>query len=165
VTGPPAVGKTTLLRRVAAALGEQHLGGFTTDEVRARGQRVGFGITPHVGSARLMAHVDFGPPRVGRYGVDVASIDAVADETLALDASVDVYIVDEIGRMECLSLRFVARMRALLDSNHLVVASVARRGGGFIGEVKARPDVELWEISPRNRDSLVDQILKWLEQA
>jgi nucleoside-triphosphatase len=158
----PGVGKTTLLRRVAAALGERRLGGFTTEEVRERGQRVGFRIAPHRGAARLMAHVDFGPPRVGRYGVDVAAIDAVAEATLALDPAVPIYLVDEIGKMECLSARFVARMRALLDSDRPIVASVARRGAGFIEEVKGRADVELWEISPQNRDALVERILAWL---
>jgi nucleoside-triphosphatase len=160
----PGVGKTTLLRRLAAALGDRRLGGFTTEEVRERGRRVGFRIAPHGGRARLMAHVDFdGPPRVGRYGVDVVAVDAVAEETLAVEPGVSVYLVDEIGKMECLSARFVALMRALLGSDRRIVASVARRGGGFIEEVKARPDVELWEISPRNRDTMVGRILARLE--
>jgi len=166
LTGQPGVGKTTLLRRVAAALSKRRLGGFTTEEVRERGQRVGFRIAPHGGRARLMAHVNLeGPPRVGRYGVDIAAVDAVTEEALALDPAVSVYLVDEIGKMECLSPRFVSRMRALLDSDRPLVASVALRGGGFIEEAKARHDVALWEISQRNRDALVQSILAWLEKA
>jgi nucleoside-triphosphatase len=87
-----------------------------------------------------MAHVDLpGPPRVGRYGVDVAAIDAVVDEVLAPRAGVDLHLVDEIGKMECLSPRFVRAMRALLDSGAPVVATIALRGG-FIarGEGAAR---------------------------
>jgi nucleoside-triphosphatase len=95
--------------------------------------------------------------------VDVVAVDAVAEETLAVEPGVSVYLVDEIGKMECLSARFVALMRALLGSDRRIVASVARRGGGFIEEVKARPDVELWEISPRNRDTMVGRILARLE--
>jgi nucleoside-triphosphatase len=134
--------------------------------VREHAQRVGFRIAPHEGRGRLMAHVDFeGPLRVGRYGVDVAAIDAVAEQTLAVDPAVSVYLVDEIGKMECLSEGFVARMRALLDSDRCVVASVALRGAGSIEKVKGRPDVELWEISPQNRDALVERILAWLEAA
>jgi nucleoside-triphosphatase len=45
-------------------------------------------------------------------------------------------VVDEIGKMECLSERFVASMRRLLAGKVPVVATIARRGGGFIAEVK-----------------------------
>jgi len=110
-----------------------------------------------------MAHVNLpGRERVGRYGVDVAAIDAVAESALALDPAVDVYLVDEIGKMECFSPRFVASMRALLDSDKRVVATVARRGEGFIAEVKRRRDVELWEVQAQNRDALVNRIVGWI---
>jgi nucleoside-triphosphatase len=162
VTGVPGVGKTTLLRRVAEKA-ERRLGGFTTEEMRKRGQRVGFRIVPLGGSGRVMAHIDLGGrARVGRYGVDIAAIDAVAEATLALDPGVEVYLVDEIGKMECFSSRFVAAMRCLLDSDRLIVTSIARTGGGFIAEVKRRQDVDVWEVTARNRDALVDPILEWI---
>jgi nucleoside-triphosphatase len=164
LTGAPGVGKTTLVRRVVAALGERPLGGFTTEEVRERGRRVGFLVQPHRGPARLMAHVDLrARERVGRYGVDVAAIDAAAEEALALRPGVAVYLVDEIGKMEGLSPRFVAAMRALLDSHRRVVATLARRGADFAEEVKRRPDVELWEVTAGNRGALVERVLAWIE--
>ncbi len=164
VTGVPGVGKTTLLRRVTEQA-QQPLGGFTTEEIRTQGQRVGFRIVPVHGRGRVMAHVDFrSHARVGHYGVDVDAIDAVAASALALDPDVGVYVVDEIGKMECFSQRFVAAMRRLLDSDKRVVASIARKGTGFIAEVKRRPDVELWEVTVRNRDALADLILKWIAE-
>ncbi|HVO26881.1 MAG TPA: nucleoside-triphosphatase [Candidatus Margulisiibacteriota bacterium] len=75
VTGVPGVGKTTLLRSVAQQA-PQPLGGFTTDEIRTQGQRVGFRIVPLHGRGRIMAHVDRrSRTRVGHYGVDVAAIE------------------------------------------------------------------------------------------
>ncbi len=162
VTGVPGVGKTTLLRRVAAKA-PQHLGGFTTEEIRTRGERLGFRILPLDGPGRVMAHVDSrSRTRVGRYGVDVGAIDAVAETALALDPAVEAYLVDEIGKMECFSQRFVAAIRCLLDSDKCVVASIARQGTGLIAEVKHRADVELWEVTVRNRDALVVPILQWI---
>ena len=71
VTGAPGVGKTTLVRRVAARLEGLRVAGFTTEEIRERGRRLGFRIVPFEGRERIMAHVDFpGPARVGRYGVE-----------------------------------------------------------------------------------------------
>jgi len=165
VTGVPGVGKTTLLRRVAAQA-QRKLGGFTTEEMRTQGQRVGFRIVPFDGPGRVMAHLDFrSRARVGRYGVDVDAIDAVAETALALDPNIDVYLVDEIGKMECFSARFVAAMRRLLDSDKRLVASIARKGTGFIAEVTRRHDVDLWEVTVANRDALVDPILKWIAAA
>jgi len=166
VTGVPGVGKTTLLLRVAsslAATGAIRCSGFTTEEIRAGGRREGFRIVPLSGPGRVMAHVDFRVPnRVGRYGVDVAAVDAVAAATLAPDLDVSLYLIDEIGKMECLSERFVRAARALFDARRRVVATVAHRGPGFIAEVKRRPDVEIREVTVQNRDSLVDPILAWI---
>ena len=63
--------------------------------------------------------------------------------------------------MECLSEGFVAAMRALLDSDRRVLATIARKGGGFIAEVKRRADVELWELTAANRDLLPEHVLAW----
>ncbi len=170
LTGAPGCGKTTLVRRVAAALGELRVAGFTTEEIRdGSGRRRGFRIVPLAAShdrPRVMAHVDLpGPARVGRYGVDVAAIDAVAEDALAPRADVDLHLVDEIGKMECLSPRFVTAMRTLLDAEMPVVATIALRGGGFIAEVKSRDDVEIREVRPANREALVEEVVAWIGRA
>ena len=61
--------------------------------------------------------------RVGRYGVDVDALDEIAERALALDDTADVYLVDEIGKMECFSGSFRSAMRMLLDSGRPVVAT------------------------------------------
>ncbi|MGH7857850.1 MAG: nucleoside-triphosphatase [Candidatus Binatia bacterium] len=164
LTGRPGAGKTTLLRRVADALRPRRIGGFTTEEIREGGVRRGFRLVPFGGEARVLARVDLaGPARVGRYGVDVAAIDAVSDSALAPDPAVELYLVDEIGKMECLSARFVAAMRRLLDGDRPVAATVGRSGGGFIAEVKRRPEAEVWEVTPGNRDALVARVIERLK--
>jgi nucleoside-triphosphatase len=172
LTGAPGVGKTTLMRRVAERLSSgsnqgppARLAGFITDEIREGERRVGFRIVPLRGPPRVLAHVDFGgSARVGRYGVAVSTVDEVAESALDPGLGVDAYLLDEIGKMECFSPRFVAAVQRLLGSGARVVATVAKRGGGLIEEVKARPDAELWEVTPRNREVLVDRVLRWLEE-
>ena len=165
ITGNPGSGKTTLIRRVADALAGRRLGGFYTEEIRVGGERRGFRLATFDGQERVMAHVEFGGPhRVGKYAVDVSVIDAVADSALAVRDEVDVYLVDEIGKMECMSSRFVAALRGLLDSAKPVVATIARRGGGFITEVKARKDAELWEVTRANRDGMPQEVLTWFRE-
>ena len=162
LTGRPGVGKTTVIRKVAAGLAGR-LGGFYTEEIRVDGERRGFSLTSFDGRQGVMAHVDFrGRDRVGRYGVDVAVIDELAASTLGLSRDASVYLVDEIGKMECLSPAFVKAMRALLDSPKKVVATIGARGGGFIAEVKSREDAETLVVTPGNRDELPDRVLAWL---
>lgn len=157
----PGVGKTTLIRKVAAALSRHRVGGFYTEEIREAGERRGFRLITLNHDQVVIAHAEFGHRyRVGKYGVDVAAIDRFADSTLGVRADIDVYLVDEIGRMECLSAVFVSRMRLLLDSGNTVIATVARRGGGLIEEVKHWPGSVLWEITPANRDTLATQVVE-----
>ncbi len=161
LTGVPGCGKTTLIRRLAYELEGLGPAGFFTEEIRLQGQRRGFRLTGLDGSKGLLAHVDFhGGPRVGRYGVDVARfVDFL--NALKLDQAATLLVfLDEIGRMECLSEHFTHLVRRLLDSPKTIVATVALKGGGFIAEVKQRPDVQLIEIDPRNRDRLVEDLVK-----
>ena len=164
LSGRPGVGKTTAVRRVAAALTGWRLAGFYTEEVRVGGERRGFRAVTFDGSEKIMAHLEVrGLHRVGKYGVDVSAIDELVDSTLNLEPAVDCYIVDEIGRMECLSQRFIGAMQELLNSRTLVVAAIAQRGGGLIAEAKQRKDTELWEVTRANRDELPERALAWLQ--
>jgi nucleoside-triphosphatase len=162
ITGAPGSGKSTAVRRVAERLGAS-ISGFYTEEMRTRGERRGFQLVAYDGTEAVTAHVDFPKTiRVSRYGVDVAAIDRAAEAALARRPGVEVYLVDEIGKMECFSERFVERMRVALDSGVPVIATVAQRGAGFIAKVKARRDCELWKLTRANRDAMPDEILDWL---
>ncbi len=162
LTGPPGIGKTTVVRRVADRLGPAGLRGFYTEEIRQAGERRGFRLVGFDGTARVIAHVDFPKRhRVGKYGVDVEALDGAA-ALLPSDPGAHVYLIDEIGKMECLSAKLVAAIRALLAGTVPVVATVGARGGGFIAEVKKRPDCDLWEVSHGNRGELATRVLAWL---
>lgn len=165
LTGAPGVGKTTVIRRAAERLGTLRPAGFYTAERRDRaGEREGFELIGFDGSRAILARVGLPGPRVGKYGVDVNAVDAAAARLLAPQIEADVYLVDEIGRMECLSPAFIAALRCLLDARRTVVATVARKGEGFITEVKRRADVRLIEVTRANRDALPDDVLTWLAE-
>ena len=163
--GRPGVGKTTVIRKVAEALPCERLGGFYTEEVRERGRRRGFRAVTLDGWRRSIANVGHpGPARVGRYGVDVAAIDALVERSLAAPVDAAVYLIDEVGKMECHSAAFVSAMRRLLGLPIPLVVTVAERGGGFIDEVRELPGAELWTVTPQNRDALPGRVLHWLEE-
>ena len=160
LTGPPGCGKTTAVRRVAQALGGLRLAGFYTQEVRERGQRIGFEIVGLGGQRRLLAHVDWHSQlRVGRYGVESARLEPIIQAELGQSpGKVDVYVLDEIGKMECLCPSFVEAVRGMLGGPAPVLATIALNGGGLIARVKARPDARLVTVDPANRDDLPVQL-------
>jgi nucleoside-triphosphatase len=163
ITGPPGIGKTTAVRRVAAALDDPGVRGFFTEEIRASGVRLGFRIETLDGHTATLAHVELrSMHRIGRYHVDLGALDRIVESTLSSDAATNLFLVDEIGKMECLSPRFVVAAKRLLDGPVPTVATVAQKGSGFMAQVKGRPDVETWEVTRANRDGVAPAIREWL---
>jgi nucleoside-triphosphatase len=164
LTGRPGVGKTTVIREVVRRLSGTSVAGFYTEEIREAGMRRGFRLVPFEGPPRIMAHVDLSTGhRVSRYGVDVEMLEAVSPTLLAPSSAADLFVIDEIGRMECSSPGFVSAVRQLLDAGWPTVATVGARGGGLIAEVKARSDTDLLQVTRSNRGSLPDAILTWID--
>ena len=159
VTGAPGSGKTTLVRTVVDLLAGVRAAGFYTEEVRGRAGRTGFRVVGLNGSAGRLATVGgHGGPRVGRYQVHVAEFEAVALPQLEIRPGLELLVIDEIGKMECLSPAFVAAARRALAAPVALLATVALAGGGLVAEAKRAPGVELLAASPENRDSLPAQL-------
>ena len=149
LTELPGCGKTTVLLRVIEQLEDMRLAGFYTEEIREHGRRLGFKAVGLGGGSGVLAHVDLRTGvQVGRYGVDLAAFDPLVGAELGKPfEEVDLYIIDEIGKMECYSPAFVAAAGRVLDGAAPVLATIGMKGGGFVREVKARPDVELFTVS------------------
>lgn len=164
LTGVPGIGKTTLIRAVAANVDNRRIRGFITDEIRIKRRRVGFRLETFDGQRTTLAHTNIrSPHRIGKYGVDIAALDRVVDAALSPDSQIDVYLIDEIGRMECFSRRFMDALTKLLDSDRVAVATIHRSAPGFIQQVRERSDAELWEVTRQNRDEMCGAILAWLD--
>jgi len=74
----------------------------------------------------------------------------------------ELFVVDEIGKMECLSGKFVAAVSRLFSSDRSVLATVAQKGGGLISQVKQMPGVKLFSLTRQNRDETIAEILQIL---
>jgi len=152
-----------VLERVLEQLGDLRLAGFLTLELREHGQRVGFEAVGLGGFRVIIAHVRFRSlVSVGHYGVEPDRLIPLINEELA--RTVDAYLIDEIGKMECHCPQFIQAVTRLLEGPVPLVASIAFRGGGFIAEVKKRPDVHIVEITQANREALPGQIAAWVKQ-
>lgn len=131
------------------------LAGFVTREVRRGGARTGFLVESFDGRSATLADVRFpGPPRVGRYGVDLEAFEAVALPALERVPAGGPVLVDELGKMELASDRFRQRFSLLLGRDLPVVATVHAYPHPFTDDLRTRPGVEVLPVSRANRDRL-----------
>lgn len=161
LTGSPGVGKTTLIRAVLEGLEEINCAGFYTEEKRQRGQRVGFRIVTVDGQEGTLASIGRKPPTVGRYSIHVEEFEKLALPQLDPEMTpADLYVIDEIGKMELLSQKFRNKLIDLLAHPSNLLATIAKKGKGFIEQIKGRNDIELTEVTRENRDRLSEEIAK-----
>ena len=161
ITGLPGVGKTTLVKKLSGELKLFHPVGFYTAEIRKGGQRLGFELISLDGKRGLLSHVEIKSPyRVGKYRVDVRGFEHFFESISFFDSLNRLILLDEIGKMECLSDRFKRFLKEALDSEKWVIATIALKGTELIEEVKQRKDVKIFEISERNRDHLPEEIIR-----
>ncbi len=164
VTGVPGIGKTTLIKKLSQELKHLHPVGFYTEEKREEGQRKGFELVSLDGKRGLLSHKDIQSPyRIGSYKVDIESFENFLDAIPFWNPLSRLIIMDEIGKMECLSQSFKKLLKKILNSEKLVIAAIALKGRNFIQEIKERQDARLFEVTKQNRDFLPLVILKAVE--
>ena len=156
LTGRAGCGKTTLIKRVVNNLAGP-AGGFYTEEVRHRGERVGFKMITLDGQEALFAHVDFETPQhVGKYGLDLSALETVGVAALreAMSAR-QLVVLDEIGPMELRSAMFRDVVNKIFEIGVPILATITARSFPFTDALRKRSDVSVIEVRPNNREQLV----------
>lgn len=131
--------------------------GFVTEEIREGGRRVGFSVASVSGARATLAHVDLpGPPRVGKYGVDLPAFERIALPELAGGGELEgvIVVIDELGKMELASKPFREAVARLFESQRPLVATVHVFAHAFTDRLKQAPEVELIRMTHGNRDQL-----------
>ena len=165
VSGLPGIGKTTLIRNLIEKIPLLQPRGFYTEEIRYGEQRKGFQAVSLGGEKLILAHVLLQSSyNIGKYKVDVKGFDEFLDTIDFLSDMKRPVIIDEIGKMECLSPKFIRIVNELLDSEIKVIATIAHTDGGIKGRIKKRDDVLLYKMNLDNRDTILGDILNNLHK-
>jgi len=164
LTGLPGCGKTTAVIKIISTLNADKVAGFYTQEIREQSTRKGFSWTRLDGATGILAHVNTKSPyKVSKYSIDVSGFEESVVPILDISYSdAELFIIDEIGRMECFSKKFVTAVRRLFVSDKSLLATVAQKGSGLISEVKSYPDTKLFNLTAQNRDKTITEILQIL---
>jgi len=163
VTGPPGVGKSTLISRVMLKLKSKGIiiGGCTTAEKRHEGVRVGFEVKDLTNgtTGELASTAAKLGPRVGKYRVNLADLASVGAKGLsdAADLS-ELVVIDEIGPMELVSPDFRRAVRKCIDSGKPILAVVHERlEDDLLAEFRSKAK-ELIELDTNNRDRATEEL-------
>jgi nucleoside-triphosphatase len=163
ITGGPGVGKPTRVRQAVAAVAGR-AGGFYPGEIRRGGVRQGFRLVTLNGTEATLAHISIpGPPRVSKYGVNLAALEGVG--VAAVDRAVavgDLVVIDEIGRMELFSAAFREAVSRAVEGGHRVLGTVMQAPHPFADAIKAHPRVRLLPLGRATYPQVYQEVVGWL---
>jgi len=139
-------------------------GGFYTEEIRSQGTRLGFSLVTLDGKRAVLSHVNFNKRyRVGKYGVDIDSLDRVGVSALQRAiGQCDLVVIDEIGKMELLSANFSATVRQIISSGKKVLGTIMLDSNPWADDIKRQPQVKVMELTRTNRRQVQDELQAWL---
>ena len=162
LTGVPGSGKTSIIKQIAA----EHRGqviGFYTEEIRVNAVREGFRLVTLDGQQAILASTDIKSPyRIAKYGVDLTVLENIGVPALLRDGAL--VIVDEIGKMEMLSLKFREAILQVIESGRPMLATVMLHPHTWADVIKNRPEAKLAMVNRQNHEPIIDEIHKWLKE-
>lgn len=166
ITGLPGSGKTQALRKVVEMLEEEEysVGGMITEPIIEKNRRVGFYVVNWKSKDKaVLAHTSVKSKfMVGKYGVDLNSLNTVGVEALKCACKdADVIVVDEVGKMEVESDRFVSAVKEAMETDKPMILTLHKKSRNpLLQDIRRRDDVRILEVTPINRNLLPYKIIK-----
>jgi len=163
VTGPPGIGKSTLVAKVVYAVRSRGhaVGGCLTKEVRVGRERTGFMLIDLLsGNEAELASVKGLGPRVGRYRVNIRNLSGLGASSLLRAADLaDFIVIDEVGPMELTSPEFRKGVSACLTTGKpmLIVLHESMKDP-LMTEINEQTNKELLELTLHNREKIANEL-------
>jgi nucleoside-triphosphatase len=169
ITGLPGAGKTHALLKVIEMLEADDLkvGGMITEPIIEDNKRIGFYVIDwQTKKKSVLADVDVHSKfMVGKFGVDLNALEnvGVAALTRACEQA-DVVVIDEVGKMEVESEKFVAAVKAALDVDKPIILTLHKKSRNpLLQDIRRRDDIRILEVTPINRNLLPYKIMKLMK--
>ncbi|MFW9972046.1 MAG: nucleoside-triphosphatase [Candidatus Odinarchaeota archaeon] len=167
ITGPPRCGKSTLISKLIeyyTIKKNYKIYGFLTPEVRESGNRIGFDIVDIFSNyvSQLARVGDFKTKyRVGKYNVFIKIFNEYLENVLDLDDEhIDLIIIDEIGKMELLSMKFQNFIKKIFSSNITVLATIGLKLNHPLKDYLLNlPFIKTLNLSKQNFQSIYEKVI------
>jgi len=160
VAGRPGIGKTALIYRLYRDLTPLLIRGFYKEAIFENNILKGYRISTFNFRELILAHIHIeGPDRFADFGLNLDGFEAIVNEQLEVNKAVELYLIDEIGPMECSSGIFRKKFIDLLDSEIPVIATLAAIDVLDTLAVKNRKDMALLKMTLSNREAMWKNVL------
>ena len=158
LTGQRQIGKSTALGRFLAGFSGSVAGFRTVFDSRSdpKNRRLLLCAIPDGESETAVIWTD-GTPQV-----ELAVFDRCVPSMLAQNA--DLFVLDELGKFEGGAAEMQRAVEALFDAAADVLAVVRCDAPGWMGALKARPDVTVLTVTEKNRDGVPAVLAKLLHR-
>lgn len=165
ISGMPGVGKTSLLKAVLSRL-SLSAGGFISEELREKGERVGFSLKTLAGEEGILAHRDKPTPyRFAKYYINRDDLERIGVNSIEeAIQNKELIVVDEIGKMELISPLFRQVILKALDSPKPLLATLHRANDPFLNSLRQREDTLVFWLTPQNREKILKEIISLLSE-
>jgi nucleoside-triphosphatase len=168
ITGMPSVGKTQTLIKIIEKIEKSgyRIEGMLTMPLIEKKKRVGLYVEDwQTKEKEMFARLDLdSKDKVGKYGVVLAALERVgvhAIEKAINDETVDIIVIDEIGKMEMLSERFCEVVIEALDSEKPIMVTLHKKSRTpLLQDIRRRDDIRILEVTAVNRNLLPYKIEK-----
>ncbi|MGC9141279.1 MAG: dTMP kinase [Caldimicrobium sp.] len=172
--GLPRSGKSTLIEFLFDALSTQplpfFLTGFITRELREAGERIGFDLIylrdktfklPLARVSNQLPKKSPGRPKVGKYTVFPENLEKMIEllEKDLLSRKNTLIFMDEIGKMESFSEKFINFLTHLWEKNLKIVATLGKGEQPLLKEWRNKWEALYIEVTPENRDFLKERLI------
>ncbi|MFX0031360.1 MAG: nucleoside-triphosphatase [Promethearchaeota archaeon] len=166
IAGPPRCGKSTLITKLISYYKSKNykLGGFLTPEVKEARKRIGFNIHD-IESGKLFSLARKGnydtKYKLGNYCIFIDIFNSYLKELqLSSLETLDLLIIDEIGKMELHSLLFVQFLKEVFYSNLKIIATIGEKLKHPIKrELLNLSNLKLFQMNVNNQYEIYEKIL------
>ena len=169
ITGLPGAGKTHALIKVIEMLEAEEIivGGMITEPIVEDNRRVGFSVMDwRTKQKSVLAHTEIQSKfMVGKFGVDLTILESVGVAALMRACEeANVIVIDEVGKMEVESEKFVGAVKVALDVEKPMLLTLHKKSRNpLLQDIRRRDDVRILEVTPINRNLLPYKIMKLMK--
>ncbi|MFX1414131.1 MAG: nucleoside-triphosphatase [Promethearchaeota archaeon] len=170
IIGPPRCGKSTLITKLISYYKSMDygLGGFLTPEITEAGKRIGFDIYDIQSDKKLLLarkgnyHTKY---KLGNYSIFIEEFNNYLNELKSRSLeTLDLLIIDEIGKMELCSQPFIFFLKEVFHSDRKILATIGENLKHPIKrELLDLPNLTILQLNLNNQQKIYKKIIEFLE--